>query len=99
MPAEQQIGKRIPEHAAPCLGVADMFVEIDDERRHNRLLRYSIIGGVRQIKRASDVPLMMKRNPMLERQLCPAQDFIENPLRHLQHHSREAGSCLGADRT
>ena len=44
MPAEQQIGKRFPERAAPCLGVADMFVEIDDERRHNRLLRYSIIG-------------------------------------------------------
>ena len=30
---------------------------------------------------------------MLERQLHLAQDFIENALRHLQHQSREAGSC------
>ena len=35
---------------------------------------------------------------MLERQLRPAQDFIENPLRHPQHQSREAGSCMGANR-
>ena len=34
---------------------------------------------------------------MLERQLRPAQDFIENPLHHPQHHSREAGSCMGAE--
>ena len=36
---------------------------------------------------------------MLERQLRPAQDFIENPLRHPQHQSRKAGSCLGAQQT
>ena len=36
---------------------------------------------------------------MLVRQLHLAQDFIENPLRHPQHQSREAGSCMGAERT
>jgi hypothetical protein len=35
-------------------------------------------------------------NSMLERQLCPAQGFIEYPLPHPQRQSREAGSCLGA---
>ena len=99
MPAEQQIGKRFPERAAPCLGVADMFVEIDDERRHNRLLRYSIIGGRSTDEMGIGCSSHDEGNSMFERQLCPAQDFIENPLRHLQRHSREAGSCLGADRT
>ncbi len=32
---------------------------------------------------------------MFERQLRPAQDFIENPLPHPQRQSREAGSCSG----
>jgi len=35
---------------------------------------------------------------MLKRQLHLAQDFIENALRHPQHQSREAGSCMGANR-
>jgi len=35
---------------------------------------------------------------MLERQTRPAQGLIEYPLRHPQHQSREAGSCLGAIR-
>ena len=35
---------------------------------------------------------------MLKRQTRPAQGFIENPLRHPQHQSREAGSCLGRKR-
>ena len=35
---------------------------------------------------------------MLKRQTRPAQGFIENPLRHPHRQSREAGSCLGADR-
>ena len=32
---------------------------------------------------------------MLERQTRPAQGLIEYPLRHPQHQSREAGSCMG----
>jgi hypothetical protein len=35
-------------------------------------------------------------NSMLERQLRPAQDFIENAPHHPQHQSCEAGSCMGA---
>ena len=38
-----QIGKLCLERVTPCLGVADMLVEINDEQRHNRLLSYSII--------------------------------------------------------
>src|SRR5882762_3322550 len=41
--ADLQIGKLFPERVAPCLGVADMFVEINDEQRHDNPLRYSII--------------------------------------------------------
>src|ERR1700676_529023 len=37
--ANFQIRKLFLERVAPCLGVADMFVEIDDEQRHNRLLK------------------------------------------------------------
>ncbi len=36
---------------------------------------------------------------MLERQRRPAQGFIENAPRHPQHQSREAGSCMGANRS
>jgi len=36
---------------------------------------------------------------MLERRKRPAQDFIENPLPHPQHQSREAGSCTDAEQT
>ena len=39
--ADFQIGKLFRERVAPCLGVADMFVEINDEQRHNRLLSHS----------------------------------------------------------
>ena len=35
---------------------------------------------------------------MVEKQLRPAQDFIGNALRRPQHQSREAGSCMGAER-
>src|ERR1039458_8042493 len=45
--ADLQIGKLFPERVAPCLGVADMFVEIHDEQRHNRLLSYSIGVSIR----------------------------------------------------
>ena len=36
--ADFQIGKLFRECAAPCRGVADMLVEVNDEQRHNRLL-------------------------------------------------------------
>jgi hypothetical protein len=36
---------------------------------------------------------------MLERQLRPAQGFIENALRHPQLQSRDAGSCMSAEPT
>src|ERR1700683_1677300 len=39
--ADLQIGKLFPERVAPCLGVADMLVEIYDEQRHSRLLSCS----------------------------------------------------------
>src|SRR5271165_307277 len=45
--ADLQMGKLFPERVAPCLGVADMFVEINDEQGHSRLLNYSIIADRR----------------------------------------------------
>jgi hypothetical protein len=36
--ADFQIGQLFSERIAPCRGVADMFVEINDEQRYNRLL-------------------------------------------------------------
>ena len=36
--ANLQTRKLFRERAAPCLGVANMFVEIDDKQRHDRLL-------------------------------------------------------------
>ena len=36
--ADFKIGELFAEHIAPCLGIADMFVEIDDEQRQDRLL-------------------------------------------------------------
>jgi hypothetical protein len=41
--ADFQIWNLLCEGVAPCLGVANMFVEIDDEQRHNRPLCCSII--------------------------------------------------------
>src|ERR1700735_4266301 len=41
--ADFQIGKLCLERVAPCLGVADMLVEINDEQRHNRLLGHSMM--------------------------------------------------------
>ena len=41
--ADFQIGKLCRERVAPCRGVADMFVEINDEQCHNRLPGHSII--------------------------------------------------------
>ena len=40
--ADLQIRKLFPERVAPRLGVADMFVEINDKQRHSRLLSYSV---------------------------------------------------------
>jgi hypothetical protein len=47
--ADFQIAKLSRELVASCLGVADMFVEINDEQRHYHPLCYSIIvvAGIR----------------------------------------------------
>ena len=49
--ANFQIGKLCRERVAPCPGVADMFVEINDEQRHDhpRLYRsITVVAGIRQ---------------------------------------------------
>jgi hypothetical protein len=33
---------RLPDHVAPGPGIADMFVEIDDEQRRGWFLSYSV---------------------------------------------------------
>ena len=52
--ADFQIGKLFLERVAPCLGVTDMFVEINDEQCHYHPLGYStiVVAGIRSVSQA-----------------------------------------------
>ncbi len=44
--ADFKVGELFAERVAPCLGVADMFVEIDDKQRQDRLLGHGAVSVV-----------------------------------------------------